>query len=107
MSNQARKESLTEVPNAPSFNEWVNVKNPIEEVKILGEAPETKDKHDYIVATYYFGNFHVDPRNEVAHGKGWRSMSERTFESQKEKSISVAFQAANEGQSRTGSRVLL
>lgn len=29
--------------------------------------------HDdtYVVAAYYFGNFHVDPRNEDAHGKGW------------------------------------
>ncbi|SDE96171.1 glycoside hydrolase family 99-like domain-containing protein [Terriglobus roseus] len=24
-----------------------------------------------ITAAYYFGNFHVDPRNEEAHGKGW------------------------------------
>ncbi|TVY81147.1 Uncharacterized protein LSUE1_G004445 [Lachnellula suecica] len=27
--------------------------------------------NDYIVAAYYFGNFHVDPRNEAEHGKGW------------------------------------
>lgn len=26
---------------------------------------------DYVVAAYYFGNFHIDPRNEAAHGKGW------------------------------------
>jgi hypothetical protein len=26
---------------------------------------------DYVVAAYYFGNFHVDPRNESAHGPGW------------------------------------
>lgn len=26
---------------------------------------------EYIVAAYYFGNFHVDPRNETAHGKDW------------------------------------
>lgn len=24
-----------------------------------------------ITAAYYFGNFHVDPRNEAAHGSGW------------------------------------
>ncbi len=24
-----------------------------------------------VTAAYYFGNFHVDPRNEKAHGKGW------------------------------------
>lgn len=26
---------------------------------------------DYITAAYYFGNFHVDPRNEKAHGANW------------------------------------
>ncbi|WP_263382596.1 glycosyltransferase WbsX family protein [Granulicella arctica] len=26
---------------------------------------------DVITAAYYFGNFHVDPRNEEAHGVGW------------------------------------
>src|ERR1700733_8848859 len=26
---------------------------------------------DYTVAAYYFGNYHVDPRNEAAHGPGW------------------------------------
>ena len=26
---------------------------------------------DVITAAYYFGNFHVDPRNEKAHGAGW------------------------------------
>src|SRR5208337_2419227 len=25
----------------------------------------------YTLAAYYFGNYHVDPRNEVAHGPGW------------------------------------
>ena len=25
----------------------------------------------YEVAAYYFGNYHVDPRNELAHGPGW------------------------------------
>ena len=27
--------------------------------------------HDYTVAAYYFPNWHVDPRNEAAHGPGW------------------------------------
>jgi hypothetical protein len=26
---------------------------------------------DYQVACYYFPNYHVDPRNELTHGKGW------------------------------------
>jgi hypothetical protein len=26
---------------------------------------------EYITAAYYFGNFHVDPRNEKAHGPQW------------------------------------
>ena len=26
---------------------------------------------DYTIACYYFPNYHVDPRNEVAHGPGW------------------------------------
>jgi hypothetical protein len=26
---------------------------------------------DYTLAAYYFGNYHVDPRNETAHGPGW------------------------------------
>ncbi len=25
----------------------------------------------YEVAAYYFGNYHIDPRNELAHGPGW------------------------------------
>lgn len=25
----------------------------------------------YTIAAYYFGNYHVDPRNEKIHGKGW------------------------------------
>jgi hypothetical protein len=25
----------------------------------------------YEIAAYYFGNYHVDPRNEAAHGPGW------------------------------------
>lgn len=31
--------------------------------------PITSD--DYTTAAYYFGNFHVDPRNEKAHGPRW------------------------------------
>ncbi|SEB50712.1 glycosyltransferase WbsX family protein [Terriglobus roseus] len=34
-----------------------------------GLAPRPDD--DIVVAAYYFGNFHVDPRNEKAHGAGW------------------------------------
>jgi len=73
MSDQICKETLTEVvPNTPSLDEWVEVKNPVEKVEVLDEFPETmRDKEDYVVTAYYFGNFHVDPRNEVAHGKGW------------------------------------
>jgi Glycosyltransferase WbsX len=26
---------------------------------------------DYTIACYYFPNYHVDPRNEAAHGPGW------------------------------------
>jgi len=26
---------------------------------------------DYQIAVYYFPNFHVDPRNELVHGRGW------------------------------------
>lgn len=26
---------------------------------------------DYTVCCYYFPNYHVDPRNEAAHGRGW------------------------------------
>jgi hypothetical protein len=34
---------------------------------------ERKGKHSgtYELAAYYFGNYHVDPRNEKAHGPGW------------------------------------
>ncbi|MFD0714865.1 glycoside hydrolase family 99-like domain-containing protein [Paenibacillus sp. GCM10027626] len=31
----------------------------------------TTDKKTYEVAVYYFPNYHVDPRNEAWHGKGW------------------------------------
>ena len=26
---------------------------------------------EYTVACYYFPNYHVDPRNEAAHGPAW------------------------------------
>jgi len=56
-----------------SINEWVEVNRlPVDAVEVLDEVPEPpKDEEEYIVAAYYFGNFHVDPRNEVAHGKDW------------------------------------
>jgi len=28
-------------------------------------------KQKYLIGAYYFPNYHVDPRNEKAHGKGW------------------------------------
>jgi hypothetical protein len=34
-------------------------------------ALEQSPKPDVITAAYYFGNFHVDARNEKAHGAGW------------------------------------
>jgi hypothetical protein len=37
-----------------------------------GRAPAEPTRPDgLITAAYYFGNFHVDPRNEKAHGSGW------------------------------------
>jgi hypothetical protein len=27
--------------------------------------------HGYTLAAYYFANYHIDPRNEAAHGPGW------------------------------------
>ena len=41
---------------------------PTEDAEALDQGANS---NDYIVAAYYFGNFHVDPRNESAHGKGW------------------------------------
>jgi len=32
---------------------------------------ETAVSSNYSVAAYYFGNYHVDPRNEAQHGPGW------------------------------------
>lgn len=32
---------------------------------------QPKAPEEYITAAYYFGNFHIDPRNEKAHGLGW------------------------------------
>jgi hypothetical protein len=36
-----------------------------------GIAAAAPPKDDIITAAYYFGNYHVDPRNEKAHGPGW------------------------------------
>lgn len=33
--------------------------------------PDPRTPSGPITAAYYFGNFHVDPRNEKAHGSGW------------------------------------
>jgi hypothetical protein len=30
-----------------------------------------RTSEDYALAAYYFGNYHVDPRNEAQHGRGW------------------------------------
>jgi hypothetical protein len=47
-------------------------------VSSLGVAPSGRGLSQaaalpakYQVAAYYFGNYHVDPRNEHAHGPGW------------------------------------
>jgi len=50
---------------------WVKVKTAVAEVANLETLNIINKKMDYIVAAYYFGNFHVDARNERAHGKGW------------------------------------
>lgn len=31
----------------------------------------TGSSESYLLAAYYFGNYHVDPRNEARHGPGW------------------------------------
>jgi len=36
-----------------------------------GEAINRRQAERYTVAAYYFGNYHVDPKNELAHGPGW------------------------------------
>jgi len=38
-------------------------------VPALSQSAESK--HTYEVGAYYFPNWHVDPRNEQIHGKGW------------------------------------
>ena len=39
---------------------------------LSSESAAARSTHnDVITAAYYFGNFHVDPRNEHAHGTGW------------------------------------
>lgn len=62
MPNRIRKESLSE---------WVQLRNPIKETEVQYETPEPKNEELYVIAAYYFANFHVDSRNEIAHGKGW------------------------------------
>jgi len=37
----------------------------------IAMAQPPKQDDGIVVAAYYFGNFHVDPRNEKAHGAGW------------------------------------
>ena len=34
-------------------------------------ATERAASREYDIAAYYFGNYHVDPRNEAQHGPGW------------------------------------
>lgn len=34
-------------------------------------SAERAEHGEFITAAYYFGNFHVDPRNEKAHGSQW------------------------------------
>jgi hypothetical protein len=36
-----------------------------------GELTDRHQAEAYMVAAYYFGNYHVDPKNEAAHGPGW------------------------------------
>jgi hypothetical protein len=50
----------------------VKIENPAQSVQILDEIAEaSKPDEGYIVAAYYFGNFHADPRNVGVHGVGW------------------------------------
>lgn len=34
-------------------------------------AAQNASDHPYQIGAYYFPNWHVDPRNEAVHGKGW------------------------------------
>ena len=36
-----------------------------------GPVKQGRSSEDYTLAAYYFGNYHVDPRNEAQHGHGW------------------------------------
>jgi hypothetical protein len=40
-------------------------------VEAASALAQAAGAHDCITAAYYFGNFHIDPRNEKAHGNGW------------------------------------
>lgn len=37
----------------------------------MGNQLVDENTRPYTIACYYFGNYHVDPRNEVQHGQGW------------------------------------
>jgi hypothetical protein len=37
----------------------------------MAQPRSHRENEKYVVAAYYFGNYHPDPRNDVAHGKGW------------------------------------
>jgi hypothetical protein len=37
----------------------------------IAQSRSHRESERYVVAAYYFGNYHPDPRNDVAHGKGW------------------------------------
>lgn len=50
------------VPKTASLDDWVVVDK---------NALPRRANPNYIVAAYYFGNYHVDPRNVAAHGTNW------------------------------------
>ncbi|WP_433983432.1 glycoside hydrolase family 99-like domain-containing protein [Tunturiibacter empetritectus] len=37
----------------------------------MAQSRSHRENEKYVVAAYYFGNYHQDSRNDVAHGKGW------------------------------------
>ena len=67
MSNTDRRKfvegvaSMATVAGMP--RSWVKAARPIVEA--------TGSSNKYEIAAYYFGNYHVDPRNEAQHGPGW------------------------------------
>src|SRR6266542_2310038 len=40
-------------------------------VSLLTAAARPQTPGRYQIGAYYFPDYHVDPRNEAAHGKGW------------------------------------